>query len=55
MDKVNDALDRRPNEKARDAIEEDVTSAVKDASEEAQGKMEEISKEIKNQTQDAAK
>ncbi|QOJ23699.1 MAG: hypothetical protein HRU78_08570 [Gammaproteobacteria bacterium] len=54
MDKVNDALDRRPNEKARDAIE-DVTSAVKDASEEAQGKMEEISKEIKNQTQDAAK
>ena len=54
VDKVNDALDRRPNEKARDAIE-DITSAVKDASEEAQGKMEEIAKEIKHQTKDAAK
>lgn len=54
VDKVNDALDRRPNEKARDAIE-DITSAVKDATEEAQGKMEEIAKEIKHQSGDAAK
>ncbi|MBK7491592.1 MAG: hypothetical protein KBF68_10905 [Nitrosomonas sp.] len=54
MDKVNDALDRRPNEKAHDAVE-DITSAVKDASEEAQGKMEEIAKEIKNKTEDAVK
>lgn len=54
VDKVNDALDRRPNEKARDAIE-DITSAVKDATEEAQGKMEEIAKEIKHRSGDAAK
>lgn len=54
MDKVNDALDRRPNEKACDAVE-DITSVVKDASEEAQGKMEEIAKEIKNKTEDAVK
>ncbi len=43
MNKVNDVLDRCSNEKACDAIE-DITSAVKDASEEAQGKMEEIAK-----------
>ena len=54
MDKVNDALDWHPNEKARDAVE-DITSAMKDAFEEAQGKMEEIAKEIKNQTGYAAK
>lgn len=54
MDKVDDALDRRPNEKARDAIE-DITSAAKEASEEAQGKIKEITREIKNQAKDATK
>lgn len=53
MDKVNDALDRRPNEKARDAIE-DITSAAKEASEKARGKIEEITGEIKNQAKDTA-
>jgi hypothetical protein len=46
IDKVNDALDRRSDEKARDAIE-DVSEAVEDASKELQKGIEDISKEIK--------
>lgn len=45
-DKVNDALDRRPNEKIRDAVE-DAGDAVKDASKEIQKSLEAVTEEMK--------
>lgn len=46
IDKVNDALDRRPDEKARDTIE-DVRETAEDTSKEIKEKLDEITKEIK--------
>ena len=49
QDKVNDALDRRPNEEIRDAVEE-VTDAAKEVAEEAR----DAAKEAAGEAEDAA-
>ncbi len=51
MDKIDDALDRRPNEKARDAIE-DFSDSVNNTIDEFHEELEEITKKLKKQDRD---
>lgn len=51
MDKVDDALDRRPGEKARDATE-DLGNELEDASEEIKESVKDAGEEIKESAKD---